>query len=291
MDLPLVVGTDGSSSGLAALDWAADHAARHGLPLRIVHASLWERYERVLPEFDAERPPLQVLAEHIVASGAERARLRRPGVKVTTDILPQEAEAGLLQESYEAEAVVTGCRGRGGVSGLLLGSVSLAVSARAHCPVVVVRGPQPQWEDAAKPVVLGVGDLSEGSAATEFAFREAAVRACPLRAVKAWRRPGPDTAGRLAPDADSAAGHEERASSVLAEVLYGPQREHRGVEVQRRTVEGPAHRVLVDESAGGGLLVVGAPRRHGHAGLQLGRITHAVLHHAACPVAVVPESF
>ncbi|HSA49079.1 MAG TPA: universal stress protein, partial [Yinghuangia sp.] len=43
MVLPLVVGADGSDSSLQAVDWAADEAARHGLPLRVVYASLWER--------------------------------------------------------------------------------------------------------------------------------------------------------------------------------------------------------------------------------------------------------
>ncbi|MFJ8942831.1 universal stress protein [Streptomyces sp. NPDC102395] len=39
MDLPLVVGADGSDSSLTAVDWAVDEAARHGLTLHIVHAS------------------------------------------------------------------------------------------------------------------------------------------------------------------------------------------------------------------------------------------------------------
>ncbi|MGV9237311.1 universal stress protein, partial [Streptomyces nigra] len=43
MTLPLVVGVDGSDPSLVAVDWAADEAVRHGLTLRLVHASLWER--------------------------------------------------------------------------------------------------------------------------------------------------------------------------------------------------------------------------------------------------------
>ncbi|MFB7510384.1 universal stress protein, partial [Streptomyces broussonetiae] len=45
MERPLVVGVGGSDSSLQAVDWAADETARHGLPLRLVHASLWERHE------------------------------------------------------------------------------------------------------------------------------------------------------------------------------------------------------------------------------------------------------
>jgi nucleotide-binding universal stress UspA family protein len=40
MELPVVVGIDGSDSSLLAVDWAVDEAARRGLPLRLVHASL-----------------------------------------------------------------------------------------------------------------------------------------------------------------------------------------------------------------------------------------------------------
>lgn len=60
MTLPLVVGVDGSEAGLWAADWAADEAALHGLELRIVHASLWERYEGPVfppaPEVPTEHP-------------------------------------------------------------------------------------------------------------------------------------------------------------------------------------------------------------------------------------------
>lgn len=45
MELPLIVGVDGSDSSFLAIDWAVDEAARLGLPLRLVYASLWERYE------------------------------------------------------------------------------------------------------------------------------------------------------------------------------------------------------------------------------------------------------
>ncbi len=47
--------------------------------------------------------------------------------------------------------------------------------------------------------------------------------------------------------------------------------------------------VLLDASADADLIVVGAPRRHGHFGVQLGRVAHALLHHSQCPVAVIPQ--
>ncbi|MFD2684438.1 universal stress protein [Streptomyces phyllanthi] len=286
MELPLVVGVDGSDSSLHAVDWAVDEAARHGLPLRLVHASLWERYEGRRPTIGADRPAEEVMAEHIVASGAERARLRSAEVKVSGEVLPDDAVSVLLREGHEAFAVVTGSRGRGELAGLMLGSVGLGVAARAVCPVVVVRGPEQNRRGAAGRVVVGVGDSTEGSGAVRFAFREAEVRGCALHAVRAWRRPVGESAD---PSDDAARQHRDRADGVLSGALRKVVADQQPVHVIRDVIEGPAHKVLVNASANADLLVVGALRRHGHFGLQLGRVAHALLHHSECPVAVIPQ--
>ncbi|WBO69115.1 universal stress protein [Streptomyces camelliae] len=289
MELPLVVGVDGSDSSLQAVDWAVDEAARHGLSLRLVHASRWERYEGGRPSFGTDRPAEEVMAEHIVASCAERARLRNPEVKVSTDVLPDDAVSALLHAGHEAFALVTGSRGRGGLAGMLLGSVSLAVAARAVCPVIVVRGGEQKRQGSLGRVVVGVGDSDEGSAAVRFAVREAEVRGCTLAAVQAWRVPAHEHVDHPLIADDAAQAHEERAATRLTEALREAVRDHPEVEVQRRAVEGPAHKVLPEASADADLMVVGALRRHGHFGLQLGRVAHALLHHSDCPVAVVPQ--
>ncbi|MEY9490946.1 nucleotide-binding universal stress UspA family protein [Streptomyces calvus] len=117
-----------------------DEAARHGLPLRLLYASLWERYEGALPSFSTDRPAEEVLAQRIIASCLERAGLRNPEVKASGEVLPEDAVSMLLRAGQESFAVVTSSRGRGEVAGLLLGSVSLSVAARAVCSVIVVRG-------------------------------------------------------------------------------------------------------------------------------------------------------
>jgi nucleotide-binding universal stress UspA family protein len=207
MEFPLVVGVDGSDSSLQAVDRAVDEAVRHGLPLRLVHASLWERYEGALPSFSVGRPAEAVTADHIIASCVERAGLRNPEVKVSGEVLPDDAVPVLLRAGPEAFSLVTRCRGRGGFAGLLLGSVSLAVAARAVCP----------------------------------------------------------------------------------DALVEAHREHPDVGIDRQLVEGPAHKVLLGSSAEADLIVIGALRRHGHFGLQLGRAAHALLHHSPCPIAVIPQ--
>ncbi|MET8946853.1 universal stress protein [Streptomyces sp. NPDC004542] len=289
MELPLVVGVDGSESSLRAVDWAVDEAARHGLPLHLVHASLWERYERAQPSFATGRPAGEVMAQHIIASGVERARLRNPEVKASGEVLPDDPVSVLLRAGTEAFALVSGSRGRGEIAGLLLGSVGLAVAARAACPVIVVRGTEHNLRGAAGRVVLGVGDPGRGADAVRFAVREAEARGCALTAVRAWRNPAQEPVDHMLIADDAARLREERASAGLDDALREVVREHPRVEVHRQPAEGPAHRVLLEASARADLIVVGALRRGGHVGLQLGRTAHVLLHHSRCPVAVVPQ--
>ncbi|NUP43629.1 MAG: universal stress protein [Streptomyces sp.] len=289
MELPLVVGVDGSDGSLVAVDWAVDEADRHGLPLRLVYASLWERYEGTLPSNSLERPSEQVMAEHVVASAAERAWRRNPDVKVTTDVLPEEAAAALLHEGNNASVLVTGSRGRGELAGLLLGSVGLAVAARAHGPVIVVRGDKAALGGTHERILLGAGEPATGGEALRFAFREAEARGCTLDVVRTWRCPAHESADHQRPAEDPAHRHEEQASALLDALLADAVADHPGVLVRRDTVEGPARKVLLHRSAAADLVIVGAQRRTGHSGLQLGRVAHTLLHHANCPVAVVPQ--
>lgn len=287
---PVVVGVDGSDAGLAALDWAVDEAVRHGRPLRIVHASLWERYEGVSPATSRDRPSGQVLAESIVGTAADRARRRAPVLALTAEVLAEDASRALLREGLEAMLLVVGSRGRGELADLLLGSVGLIVAARAHGPVVVVRGDQQALEARHRRILLGVGDHDVDSAAAAFAFREAAVRDAELDVVRTWRRAAHDheTVDHVLPKGESSS-FEHRAAEFLDKALEAAARRYPQVRLRRNTVEGHAHRVLTQRSAAADLLVVGARRRDRLVGLELGRIAHRALHHASCPVAVVPQ--
>ncbi|MFJ4367301.1 universal stress protein [Streptomyces chartreusis] len=282
MDLPIVVGVDGSEPSLRAVDWAADEAALRGLPLRLVYASLWERYEGDALAHELGRPSEQVRAEDIVTAAARRAHRRRADLKVLTDSLPEEPEYALVRESRNAALLVTGTRGRGGMAEALLGSVSLTVAGHAHCPMIVVRGGH---DNAVRPggrIVVGVGE----GAPVRFAFEEARLRGASVEAVRAWRSPARETTDHPLLAGEPARLHEQEAAQALEKALRGMPAD---VEVRRRVVEGHARTVLADASRAADLLIVGARRRPRHFGLQLGRVAHGVLHHSVCPVAVVPE--
>jgi nucleotide-binding universal stress UspA family protein len=193
-----------------------------------------------------------------------------------------------VRESRSASALVTGTRGRSGLAEALLGSVSLTVAGHAQCPVIVVRG---NHDNQARTgthgrVVLGVGERPAGSAAVRFAFEEARRRGVPVDVVRAWRCPAHESTDHPLMAGEPARLHEQQAVEALETALQDVPDD---VESHRRIVEGHARTVLVDASRDADLLIVGARRRPGHYGLQLGRVAHGVLHHSTCPVAVVPE--
>jgi nucleotide-binding universal stress UspA family protein len=139
----IVVGVDGSREAQRALRWALDEAAVRGARVRAVHA-----YETPLlltgygPGGVVVSPELAERAEAEAAEVIEKvmAAAEVPeGVTVSTEIVGdlQPAHA-LIDRSKDAEMLVVGSRGRGGFTGLLLGSVSQQCVHHATCPVVVV---------------------------------------------------------------------------------------------------------------------------------------------------------
>ncbi|WP_063803740.1 universal stress protein [Streptomyces silvensis] len=288
MEQQLVVGVDGSEDSLTALDWATVEADVRRVRLRIVYASAWQHYEARKPSFGARRDPARVYADHVVAQAVERARRRAPAVEVLSDVAAEDPAAMLVRESAAGAMVVVGSRGRGELASLLLGSVSLSVAAHAPSPVVVVRGGEQNRKSGFGEVVVGIDEGKEASASVTFAARAAAAHRARLRLVHAWRCPAHEAPQRPQP-AEPTDFHQIRAEGQLDEALSYLMRTGTEVNVHKYAVEGSARAALLAASTTADLLVVGARRRKGHIGMQLGPVNHAVLHHASCPVAVVPH--
>jgi nucleotide-binding universal stress UspA family protein len=255
----VVVGVDGSDPSRDALRWAADEAVRRGRSLRIVHAI--GPWAGDLPFY-----PAPMMVESLDEAG-----------RVTTALAAEPPALALRREAEEAYEVVVGHRGRGGFASLLLGSVSLNTAGYADAPVVVVR-----HGDRAEQGRIAVGiDRSEHAAtALRFAFETAAVRRAQLRVVHAWSPPeGPYTVLEVG---DLRAAVREEAQRIVA-----PWRaRYPDVSVAEDTpLEHPV-KALVTASADLDLVVVAA---RGHTGLRLGSVSHGLIHHARCPVVVVPS--
>ncbi|WP_240499110.1 universal stress protein, partial [Streptomyces prasinus] len=140
MPRTIITGLDGSAESRAAAEWAAREAKLRGLPLRLVEV------REPLPE-PAARTPFPGAAEAPPADGRETApeeaaaglRLRHPGIEVTAEQVPGRPHEVLVKAAEDAELLVLGSRGLGGLAGFLVGSVGLAVVARTERPVVLVR--------------------------------------------------------------------------------------------------------------------------------------------------------
>ncbi|WBB69611.1 universal stress protein [Micromonospora sp. WMMD812] len=282
---PVVVGVDGSAAALDAVRVATREAAYRRRSLRVVHAFHWPLAVAPLglvPAVPAD-DSLRREAERVAAEAAAEAGKIDPEVPVTAVVIDGAPTPVLLDEARDAALVVLGHRGLGGFAGLLIGSVTVQVSARAECPVLVVRG-EPRADG---PVVVGVDGSALSTEAVAFAFEEAARRDAPLVAVHAWLDPAPVAPGDLIPmmyDLTALGEDEER---VLAESVAGWAERYPEVSVRHRLVRGAAAPVLVAESASAQLVVVGAHGRGALGGLLLGSVSHALLHHAHAPLAIV----
>ncbi|MFD3356446.1 universal stress protein [Streptomyces fradiae] len=284
----VVVGVDGSDSGLAAVEEAAREARARAAALKVVHAFVWPAMHVPLGPSPLGPPGggLRNTALHAVAEAVERARATAPEVEVTHAVVSGEPLTVLEAQSRDAELVVVGSRGMGGFVGLMVGSTAVHLAAHGRCPVLVVRGER----RADGPVVVGVDGSPAGEDAVDFAFAEADLRDAPLVALHAWttwNAPLPAPQGAAVPYANprgALAAEEER---LLSEALAGRRERYPEVAVEHRLVHGATREALIEASRSARLLVVGARGRGGFTGLLLGSVSQALLHHAECPVAVV----
>ncbi len=279
-DGEVVVGIDGSSESGIALEWAAAEADRRDLPLRILHCV--EAGER---PGHSERLLAQE-ARSLLDEAHERMTGEYPRLKVAGTLSHDSPVEAVLSAARTAGLVVLGTRGRGGFKALLLGSVSLRVAAHTPCPLVVVRG-----ERAARPlrtVVAGVRDEKDAPA-IRFAASAAARARAVLTALHAW---GPlDSVGRVAPQVETVNAIRAEHGRILARAVGSADLGLPEPQLTEELAAGRTAAALVEASQEAELLVVGTHHPARPLGLLLAPAVHAVLHHANCPVAIVPDSW
>ncbi|MEU9454987.1 universal stress protein [Streptomyces sp. NPDC048277] len=308
----VTAGIDGSPESRAAAvgapptpfgQWgrAAREAKLRGLPLKIVHVL------EPVPEPPAAQAPLvgpetvRDWTEKIPRESVEGLRLRHPGVDVTGEQWSGRPGEVLPEAAGDAEVLVLGSRGLGGLGGFLVGSVGLRVVAHAELPVVLVRAyeqaadehePDPAGVPSAatpfRPVVLGLDTDRPDAAPIEFAFDAARRRATSLHVVHGWFPPPYYAYGTpVDPALHEALARSE--SEALTEALRPWQQKFPDVEVVADSRYGSPAESLVEAARTASLVVVGRRARRGVLGPHIGHVTHAVLHHATAPVAVVPH--
>ncbi|TJZ99579.1 universal stress protein [Actinacidiphila oryziradicis] len=298
MNLPVVAGIDGSARSLAAADWAAREAALRRAPLRLVHAAP-SAPGPVMPVTAAE--VWQQVGEEVLRHAVADLGERYPDLVVRGEQVSGRPADTLLSAAANARLLVVGARGTGGFDGLVMGSVALRAAAAAACPVVVVPE-QPAdanaGDEEAAPVAGGSARVVTGLDAHEpvdgtadFAFAAARRHYALLRVVHAWTLPAASVSPlMLDVTEEDRATWEDQEVVLLSDALREWREKYPGVAVQPDVRLLHPAMALVTASSGADLLVIGRRTEPRAPEGRLGPVAHAVLHHARCPVAIVPHA-
>lgn len=291
---PVVVGFDASAESRSAVRWAALEATTRGRPLLVVHAvpvPLEELTRIHLPSESVSFEPLRSTAQQALTDIVSECRGEHPGLRVLTKVRIGDPASVLRDSTAHASVLVLGPPRLSRVHRLLLGSTAGELVRSAHVPVIVVRGDHalaPAEPPASTDrVVVGVDGSACSERAVDFAYDFASRHHAELTALLAPAERTPDplppnrgwTLDSDAVDAwrrvlaESVAGHGERYPDVVV---------HQVVTTDREPTD-----ALLTAAADADLLVVGSRGRGVVRSALLGSVSHAVVHYATCPVAII----
>ena len=285
----IVVGIDGSDPSDAALDWAASEAALSRRPLVIAHAApfpaassnAWLGSMGIDPPLVHEQ--LRAESRTLLDTATERIAAAHPGLVVHTHVRLADPRQVMLDLAAKAHLVVVGSRGLGPMRSFLLGSVSLALSKHATCPVVVVRS---RAEPAAPGGVLVA--LEKGDAGVlELAFEVADARSLPVTVLHCFWDVVQVSQGAVdvpddEPGLDEERQHLRAAVAPLCE-------KYPGVPVHLQLTRGFVDARLIAASATADLIVVGHQPKPFLDEVIYGSVAPVIVEHAKCSVAVVAQ--
>ncbi|MFJ7261444.1 universal stress protein [Streptomyces globosus] len=282
----VIVGVDGSEQARAAALWAAGEAVRRARPLHIVHGADTDGKALYLSAETIEKA--RAAGRELLDDTAKAVRAEYPGLHVTTEFSRTDAVTSLHRAGGLHGTIVVGHRGLGGFNALMLGSVGLGTAAIAENPVIVVRGIDGAEE---RGTVLAAVRDGHDLVCARYAAREAELRKASLRLLHVWNvLQSVGEVVTMLDDVGEIAGQHAGALHALTDTIHK--------EFPDLDVEGDAEKgvsvagALVEASRHADLLVMGgrrAPTRLG-LGRNLGRATHGVLHHAHCPVLLIPRA-
>ena len=285
----IVVGVDRSDGSDRAVAWAAEQASLEGRALTIAHgvglgAIAWAGTYG--PDSANLLTAMQDEGQDVVDSAVARVAETFPELEVRTSLALVDPRLALVELAEEAAMLVVGSRGRGPVESLVLGSVSLFLTQRAPCPVVVLRSHA--GEDPRRGVLVGVDDGGHSGSALEFAYLQSSARALPLTVMHCFRAVGDGQ--EQGPFPYDAPGLEEQRL-ILDETVAGMAEKYPDVHVTLTLAGGSVHDLLVEASEAMDLVVVGNHPRLTLIGLLVDpHVDRAVAARAPCAVAVVPET-
>nr|WSW41935.1 universal stress protein [Streptomyces sp. NBC_01001] len=281
----VVVGVDGSQSARSAALWAAREAVRRDRPLHMVFGADTDGRALYLSAETIER--VRVNGRELLDDTAKAVSAEYPGLHVTTEFSRANAVDSLHRAGGMHGTIVVGNRGLGGFNSLMLGSVGLDTAAIASTPVIVVRGVDGAVETGS--VLAAVRDEHDLLIA-RYAAREAELHKASLRLLHVWNvlQSVGEVVSMLDGIDEIAGGHAE----TLRAVMHVIREEFPEVDVDADAEKSVSVAgVLVEASRHADLLVMGGRRVPGPLGLapNLGKTTHSLVHHAHCPVLLIPR--
>jgi len=138
-----------------------------------------------------------------------------------------------------------------------------------------------------KTIVVGVDGSAGSRNALKWAAAEAAEHGADLVVMNVWEHTLLPPAGSVSVSEHYVPDPSQRTAADLVEVIKDELGENPAVVVRPRVLQGRPAKVLIDQSAGASLLVVGQRGHGGFAGLVLGSVSQHVAAYAKCPVTVV----
>ncbi|AWZ03404.1 MULTISPECIES: universal stress protein [unclassified Streptomyces] len=279
----VIVGVDGSDPARGAALWAAAEAARRGKTLHIVHAADTDSRAFYASVETIER--VRAAGRELLDDTAAAVADLHPDLHVTTEFSRSAAVPTLRRAAGLHGTVVVGNRGLGGFTSLMLGSVGLKAAASATTPFAVVRGTDPRVETGS--VLAGVRDEHDLDC-VRYAACEAELRKASLWLLHVWNPL--QSVGNVVSILDDveeiSVRHAQRLTAMagLIREEFPDLTVHADLE-KSFSVAG----VLAEASQHADLLVVGGRRSPGYIGRTLGHANHSLLHHARCPVLLIPR--
>ncbi|MFF5787452.1 universal stress protein [Streptomyces sp. NPDC012693] len=275
----IVVGIDPVRNWHLALAWAADEAHLRGVGLRLVVA--------VPPQHDTQHvdDTPRHMAQQQAGTEALRTALawahaRHPGIESTSALLDGFPTGVLAGLSQEADMIVLGSRHLSRTEEFLsAGSLVVPVTAKAHCPVAVV-GDAEHVTQETPYLVVGVDGSESSRAALAWAFEEADLRRCALRAIAVWQPPV------FSLHSGDSLFHAERR--LLSETTAGWAEKYPDVRLTHEVPIGSPVEILAEAAEHALAVVVGRRGRGGYTGMRVGSVVHGLLHRAHSPVITVP---
>jgi len=277
----IVVGVDSSPSARQALVWAVEETNRRHGQCQVIE--VWTHGASGM--VDPWATP-DVVDEHLAAVVNDVCSQVKVAVPADVGVRLGDPIEILAEAARHADLLVVGSRGHGVIKDFVLGSVSATLLRLGICPTVVIP-PGRGIHAHHSRVVVGIDGSEQGARALLWARDEAVLRRAELVVLHAWHMP--IVVGSIyAPTcAVSYPECQEEGQKFLDQAVSAIQSDD-DLSVVPRLIDGMADHELVKAAAHADLLVVGSRGRSEIAATVLGSTSRWCVHHAPCPVSVIP---